>query len=682
MRKLRISSCLLIFVMVMVSLFTGCDKRDASDLNYVIEKISAEPDTIYSDNNVTFSKIRVVVKDEADFPVPSIPVKFSTDLGNMQLNATTDSSGVAETSFWDNKDIGVANIKAYVGSQQASTLVTIKDAPELDSIQIIAGTGSVKVNEKVLIKAKALTELGTPVVDGSILSFETSTGIFENDEGLNLGTYHEVKTTNGSAQLRFKAGTTIGDAIITVTYGDHVFTENLTITSGESAMMELETSVPEIDSNSGETVEVRAIVKDEYSNPVQDGVRVNFETDLGAIDGFALTDENGIARAFFSPGVSSGEATIKATLDNMEETTVISVLADNARYLRFAFDGQVDINVQGTGGNESHELQVGVYDMSGNLIDHPDTVYFEMITAPDGTNINYEVFHTNEPVAVVTTDGKAFASVNSGTQSGTVKIKAYLDDSISATKSNIVVHAGAPHTIDIGIGEYNTGENLGSGLWKIGVTALVSDSLGNPVDNGTAVWFSIIDTLDQVDWANVEGDAFVGNSTADVDSVPGVAFSSLIYDGSHTNDTIWIEVESGGLRSRDYFVLPMNNPIIDLIPDPGHVDFGGDNPTNPAIALINVFVSDEQGNPIKNALIQLVSNRGEFQLYEDYNVNAQANLVKTKDDGKAVARIKFYRSEVPEPQGGAPGEFSVEITGTLVGTDVLDQTSVTLLRYN
>ncbi|MBN2830058.1 MAG: Ig-like domain-containing protein, partial [Candidatus Cloacimonetes bacterium] len=107
-----------------------------------IEEITATPNVIYSDNNITFSTIKVIVRDSENYAASSVPVKFRTDLGRIINTVYTDSSGVARTTFWDDGAIGLATIEAVVKSYSTvnpetvisessmSTTVTIQVVPD------------------------------------------------------------------------------------------------------------------------------------------------------------------------------------------------------------------------------------------------------------------------------------------------------------------------------------------------------------------------------------------------------------------------------------------------------------------------------------------------------------------------------------------------------------------------
>ena len=81
---------------------------------YHFDWITATPDTIYADGNLTYSDISVRVIDNAENPIVGVAVYFSTDLGNILHSTYTNDDGISSTTFWDNNDMGTAHILAEI----------------------------------------------------------------------------------------------------------------------------------------------------------------------------------------------------------------------------------------------------------------------------------------------------------------------------------------------------------------------------------------------------------------------------------------------------------------------------------------------------------------------------------------------------------------------------------------
>ena len=87
--------------------------------------ITANPDTIYFDNNATYSIIRALVEDDDNNPVAGVWVYFDSDIGSVLHNIQTDNDGIAETDFWESGDLGVATITVERNGEYLETQVTI-----------------------------------------------------------------------------------------------------------------------------------------------------------------------------------------------------------------------------------------------------------------------------------------------------------------------------------------------------------------------------------------------------------------------------------------------------------------------------------------------------------------------------------------------------------------------------
>ena len=662
--------------------------------SYTIVSLSANPNLIYADNNLTYSNIRAVVRDAENFAVAGESVRFRIvpdslgySVGNLISSVSTDSSGVAETTFWDQEDVGTATIEAIVGTAHMQINVEVLPVPVVETVTFDVSFETMVIDEVRSIRAVAVNENGEMVEDGTLLSFETDKGYFQEgaQEAASLGTLVSAETINGAAVAYLNAGDQSGANTVTAFIGDVTDQLDLTIFPGNPRAISLRASQDTIQVNSNEEVMIRAEVRDRYGNPVVGEKAVSFESTIGSITETQFTNSEGVAEASFSPGLQAGLAEITAVCDSAQGSTVVNVISDDVNQLTYAFPGQVDMAIAGTGGMSTYELRVNLWDMSGNAILDSKEVSFKFVNMPPGgCNFNNLVYSDQDTLTVSSVNGSAVVSVNSGGEAGVVWIKAWtVNDNyqeVSATKSNIVIHAGHPYHIDGGIGEYDTGTNVGSGLWSVGTSAIITDEWGNPVDRGTAVWFSIPD--ESIDWATVIAEAYIGNLNEDGDSLQGVAFSTITYDGSHTFELLPIQIACGNLTKIIYYQLPLNSPQLDMIPLPGHLDFLRNTTYTTVEGEVQCAVTDGQGSPIHDAKITLYSTRGTFLRPDDeFLVPGEAYwVIKTNAQGVARAKMQFIEDECPAVIP-PPNEVPVDITGTIIGTEVTDQTTIILLNY-
>ena len=452
------------------------------------------------------------------------------------------------------------------------------------------------------------------------------------------------------------------------------------------ASMTSDTSVIYSDGDDMTFATIQVMVKDSdnfavFEQPVQ------FRTNLGYLTpAEAITDSSGIATVKFHDGNAFGAATIEAIVGSISETLDIyidGVPPQDVSSIGFDSSEQVEISVQGTGGVETFELVASLYDNSGQLISQPKDVLFELLYAPDGTNIN------NDGLTATTTSiaGKASVNINSGESSGIVTCRVSTQTlsgaTVFATKSNIVVASGFTHTVEFAIGGHSSGVEMGSGMWKVQISALLNDMEGNPVASGTAVFFSL---PEEPEWASVVAAAYVNNQNALGDSLPGVAYSYLNYDGSHTNDTVIVRIETGlGDIFEGELVLPIQFPSIDIAAVPLHVDWWA-IPPDPQYKSteIRITVLDGQNNPIDNQIVVFSTTLGYPQEpYPPDTGDQFTGLTSIVDGehGRLNKEVEFYYEECPPPIPSPPGTTTGTVTAQILGTNTTNQVTIILRRY-
>ena len=130
--KLRNGLYAPLFLLIIAAMFLGsCDDRSTDLPDFQIVSMTASPDTIYADNNITYSTITVLVKDEDDFAITGETVTFRSNIGSIIKNVTTDSTGVAETEFWDSGDMGLATIEAFIYDISETVEVYVDSIPDV-----------------------------------------------------------------------------------------------------------------------------------------------------------------------------------------------------------------------------------------------------------------------------------------------------------------------------------------------------------------------------------------------------------------------------------------------------------------------------------------------------------------------------------------------------------------------
>lgn len=754
---------LTLFVLLLISFTASCDKRNPPPIVPAppepvpeadileITRMWASPDLIYADNNITYSEISVEVKNGEGFGVTGHTVNFKTTIGSIITTVSTDSTGIARTTFYDSGDSGTADITAEVkryhpsiadsilSADKKTIQVEIAETPDittliLDLPNIVPGvTYNMGVSSIIDVSARAYLETGAPVPNNSLITFECSKGRFLDNEDNDLGNEFVAKTRNGKATIKYDSGTQATSmpgadlAVIKAKIGSAEASHNVNIRPGNPANINLKSFLQidgeDVEASSTEVgsphhIYIQAELSDIYNNKCS-SKRVDMETDLGTFmnttnETRLTTDDYGVARVRFTPGLSAGAATIVASANNdtLQTQIIFTIGSDDVYSMDFTQEQAVSINVVESGGQSSAILRVKLRDINYNLVDSPYEVTFsivdENITVPAGANLNGEVDGNGKPlpVTVMSNGGEAQVSVNAGTESGVLVIQAECVNNsgniIVTRKPNVLIHAGPPAHIAPFLEGFDQGLSVGAGFWKIQAGAIVRDKYNNPVTVNTPVWFSVEDVIDPFDGSpedlggvTIMGFATVGNANADEDTIDGTAYTELVYPGSLINSEITIKATSGNASGQITSKLPLIGPMVHLTTNPRTLHMGFTGPSTKEADII-LFNTDGQGTPVKNnkwmidgGLTQIIWNTdyvGADYNYGPFDGNQNETTIYTNTEGYAYSRCKVYRTSLtPPPQDGDPPEENVlMITAWLYGDAQNEevQTQITVWYYS
>ena len=335
----------------------------------------------------------------------------------------------------------------------------------------------------------------------------------------------------------------------------------------------------------------------------------------------------------------------------------------------------------------SINLLIDLYDINWNLVERDYTVWFKIINAPEDFSINNTLFGTDDSLCVQSYNGHTSVSLNPGIIAGIVGIKVYVynanNEEISVVKSNIFIQSGIAEDAFFQIGGINSGVNLGNGSWEVELSALLLDDQGSPIYDGTAIFFTLPDNPTGI---FIQNYVYVGNENAGGHSIPGTAYTKLTYDGSHTNDTITVNLETGmGQVFESDFVLPIQFPTIDISAVPLHVDWWS-IPPDPQYKSteIRITLLDGQNNPIDNQMIVFSSSLGNpLEPTPPDTGDPYTGLTGVVDEEHGILNkeVEFFYQECPPPVPMPPGTTTCTITAQVLATSVSETITVILRRY-
>lgn len=170
-------------------------------------------------------------------------------------------------------------------------------APTDSTITLFASSTTVGLNGSIEITATVIESAGTPVQNGTVVTFTTTLGTIEPNE---------ARTNNGKVTVKLLAGTRSGTAEVRAFSGGTASADALTVTVGAAAAGKVDLLAnPSGLPSSGGVAQLTAVVNDTSGNRLA-GVSVTFVTDAGVLSQTSVTtDGNGEARSTLTTTASA-----------------------------------------------------------------------------------------------------------------------------------------------------------------------------------------------------------------------------------------------------------------------------------------------------------------------------------------------------------------------------------------
>ena len=577
--------------------------------------LNANP-TALDANGASQAFVTATLSDaEKNNPVIGAVIHFKTTLGTVTAFDTTDAFGVARATLTSARRNGTARVTASYASLTKTIEVQFKGV----SLQVAANPNNLIADSTtvsmIVITVKDAANLpifGEPCVCSSVV------GVLSTDpaeEGSQVVT--DTTDVNGEATLYLKSKRAGVDIIRAQAAGARDSTEvhftGYTFTVSPDR--------PDITAG-GDVVMIVAELKNSLGVP-EEGATVEFATTLGSITFSDVTDAEGKARATLTSGSTSGTATVTAHAQTAEGpvsagTTVRIRSAGPARIVLSA-----DPKVVAVGGGKpgTATLTALVLDSanpgSGNPVANAMVAFTFMRNPGNGEYID-------PGTAVTDVSGKAVTNFVSGTIASNfegIEIRATVDGSVESNIVRLTV-AGSPDSVAVGYDTDSFTDNE-NGTYTLSVAAIVSDANGNPVVNGTWVYFSTTPNIGVVE--------------SPVQTEAGIASSHLNYPASSVGDSVMLIAESGGIEGYKSFRLPGPSGIAHSV----RLDALNYSllANGLSITTIDALVTDVFGRPVGGAMVTFSANLGRITLV------AFTIADKTRDDyGIAHAVYTSYAS--------------------------------------
>ena len=587
---------------------------ETTDLTMVFH-LNANP-TALNANGSSQAVITATLSDaENNNPVVGVKINFRTSLGTITSYDTTDGFGVARATLTSARRNGAAVVTAAYASLSKAIQIQFKGV----SLQVSANPSNLSADGTTASTVVyTLKDAASVPIFGEPCLCSSEIGMLSSDQA-SQGTSVHVDTTdvNGEVILFLKSEQPGRDIIKGAAAGALDSTEvhftgyEFTVTPNR----------PEITAG-GETVTIVAKLNNSLGTPEQ-GATVRFATTLGTITFSDVTNAEGEASALLTSGSTSGTATITAHADTEEgpvsaETVVQIRSAAPARVLLSA-----DPKVVAVGGGKTGTAVITALVLDGREPGNPVSgvlVAFTFVENPGNGEF------IDPGTATTDVSGKAVTNFVSGSIASVfegIRIRATVNDTVPSNVVKLTV-AGAPDSVAVGYDTDSFTDNE-NGTYTLSVAAIVADANGNPVVDGTWVYFSTTPNIGVVE--------------SPIQTVSGIASSHLSYPASSVGEDISLIAESGGIEGAKDFRLPGpagNADAVEL-----NVLFRELLADGLSTTIVDALVTDVFGRPVGGAMVR-------FWVEDSYgtitNVAFSVSDPTREDFGVAHATYTSYAS--------------------------------------
>jgi hypothetical protein len=536
-------------------------------------------------DGVTYQAVYATLLTGDNNPVVGATVNFATTHGVITRSSMTNMWGDAVAFLTSAAYPAIATVTATFENVSDDAQVSFENPV----ITLKATPMSIVAQPSMFSTISAYVSFsdGAPVPDSTLVMFRTTEGLITPMEFTRSGIVYTRLVPNGVAS---------DNVTVTAYSGASSKTASLVFIPGLATNVHAYATPTSVPGDGNTYATIVAEVTDAYGNFVEDGTVVNFSLTGGSgiLQPSAVTS-SGVATVKFVPVTGPYTATVMAECNAYFDLASLSVTGGSPGAIVAMADTSY-IQVNETFESSQATVVAAVYDGSMNPVEDGTEVSFEIVAAPGGDEFIDAASNGYGPVTKSTVGGGVSAVVNSGTKPGTILLEITSGD-VLATSVPIGVASGVPDSILINVGDV---VRNGDGTYTYAVSAIVRDQYNNPVENGTAVYF----TLDRSDIGYINPETPTGGTYPCIELIAlptkGVARACLGYQTEGIFETVTITASSmGGQIQSDFTTtLPIVSPTLSIEASPASIDgaTGG-------ASIITVAVWDSYVLPVDNALV-------------------------------------------------------------------------------
>lgn len=316
----------------------------------------------------------------------------------------------------------------------------------------------------------------------------------------------KITDENGHLEFYLVSDDQAGDDTLRIEYGNkfskkiaiHYVNPELTVTP----------KALQVPADGESKIQIVANLKSHRNTPIV-GAEIKFSSTAGIISESAITNGEGNAIVdLISTTIPDSMVTVTARFHSLKDSVVVS-FATSTRITPNSILLSADPNfiwVKETGNIDQTIISATVLGVNNEPLGNDIKVKFYIMNSPGGgESIEPSSGSPSESNVIPTINGIAQTTIRSGIRSGTIQIKAVLVDfpDILSQTTNIVIRSGPPYmwidpndannviphtTLAVDPGKHNVG--FANPIQGINVSIYFGDKYNNPIEEGTAVYFT------------------------------------------------------------------------------------------------------------------------------------------------------------------------------------------------